>query len=190
MRVTFKPKDALLVVDPQNDFLPGGSLAVEDGDSAIPLINTLMAQAEASHIPIFISRDWHPQNHCSFVEQGGPWPPHSTQYSKGAEFHPKLILPASFILINKAYQPTLEEYSPFASLATEKGPLKDLIKKLSIERFWIIGFATDYCVQASALDAIKHGFQAHVILAATRAVSLETGKKAIETMQKAGVVLE
>ena len=177
--------DALLVVDVQNDFTPGGALGVPDGDAVIPVLNRWMAAAREADLPIYASRDWHPADHVSFASRGGPWPPHCVQDTPGARFHPDLDLKEDVIILSKGDHPDLEAYSAF-----DKTELAQRLRAAGVERLWIGGLAQDYCVRASTLDAAEAGFQAHVILPATRAITEETGKEALDEMRAAGATLE
>jgi nicotinamidase/pyrazinamidase len=183
----FKPGDALLVVDVQNDFCPGGALAVRHGDQVVPILNKWIAEARAAGIPVFASRDWHPRNHSSFKERGGPWPPHCIQNTAGAEFHPDLKLPPEVQIISKADTPDVDSYSAFGGT--------DLAKRLhqaGIKRVWIGGLTQDYCVRESSLDALREGFEVHVILNATRPVNVnpDDGRRAIADVKAAGGIIE
>src|SRR5437667_258948 len=126
--------DALLIVDVQNDFCPGGALAVREGDQVVPVLNRWIGRAEAQRIPIFASRDWHPPDHISFKARGGPWPPHCVQNTKGAAFHPDLKLPPDTEVISKADDPDKDSYSAFGGtdLATK-------LRRVGIRRLWIGG---------------------------------------------------
>ncbi len=181
-----KEESALLIVDVQNDFCPGGSLAVADGDKIIPVTNDLIAIALANkrQIPVFASRDWHPSDHISFKEQGGPWPAHCVQSTKGAEFHPDLKLPKNFILISKATDSNKDAYSAFDG--TE---LLEELQKRNITKLWICGIATDVCVLATVLDARKNGFEALVITNACAAVDPSNQGKSFSEMTAAGATL-
>jgi nicotinamidase/pyrazinamidase len=125
----------------QNDFLPGGSLAVTQGDEVVPVLNHYIHAFKENRLPIFATRDWHPSDHCSFKAQGGPWPPHCVQDSKGAEFTPDLQLPEDVVIISKATIPEKDAYSGF-----DGTDLHDRLQVLGIKRLFIGGLATDYCV--------------------------------------------
>ena len=165
-----EPGDALLVVDVQNDFCPGGPLAVPEGDRIVPEINRWIELAVERGVPVFASRDWHPKDHVSFKERGGPWPPHCIQGTPGAEFHPGLRLPPNTTVISKAANPDKDNYSAFGD--------SDLAERLRItntKRVWIGGLALDYCVKETAVDARRLGYEVHLIANATRAVNVHRG---------------
>jgi len=178
--------DALVVVDVQNDFLPGGSLAVPHGDEVVPVLNRYAAAFQARGLPIFATRDWHPPNHCSFREQGGPWPPHCVAGSKGAEFPPALQLPSSTVLITlKGTEPEQDAYSGF-----ERTDLGARLRALGVLRLFIGGLATDYCVLCTAKDARKLGYTVFLLLDAIQAVNVQPddGRRAEEEMIQLGAV--
>lgn len=177
--------DALLVVDVQNDFTPGGALAVPDGDDVIPVLNEWIAAAREANVPIYASRDWHPAGHVSFEERGGPWPPHCVQGTPGAQFHPDLDLHEDVIVLSKGDHPDLEAYSAF-----DQTELAERLRTAGVERLWIGGLAQDYCVRASTVDAAQAGFETRVILPATRAITEETGQNALDEMRAAGATIE
>jgi nicotinamidase/pyrazinamidase len=181
------PGDALLIVDVQNDFCPGGALAVPDGDQVVHVLNKWIDDAQLHNIPVFFSRDWHPAGHISFKEQGGPWPPHCVQGTEGAAFHSSLHVPAHAEIITKGYKLNEDSYSAFGGT-----DLKDRLRRAGIQRLWIGGLAQDYCVRATALDAIAEGFRVHVIVDGTRAVNVQTddGLRALDDMRRAGAVLQ
>ena len=168
-------KTALLIVDIQQDFCPGGALGVEEGDRVVE---------PANRWPIFFTRDWHPANHCSFAENGGPWPPHCIAKTAGAAFHPDLCIPEESTLVSKATQPDQEAYSGF-----EGTDLKGQLDRLKIESVVVAGLATDYCVKKTALDAHRAGFQVTVATDAIRGVNVvpEDARRAIIHMQVRGV---
>ncbi|MDQ2993858.1 MAG: nicotinamidase [Pseudomonadota bacterium] len=184
----FKPGDALLIVDIQNDFLPGGSLGVPEGDQVIPLLNADIKGAVTAGIPIIASRDWHPANHISFIAQGGVWPTHCVQNTSGATFNKALHLPTTTIIINKAFKPDLESYTAWNGQSHLDGrTLPEILTELGVKRLIIGGLALDYCVKETALDAIHHGLSVLVHLDATRAITSEAGQAAIDEMNTAGV---
>ncbi|MDE2904162.1 MAG: bifunctional nicotinamidase/pyrazinamidase [Chloroflexota bacterium] len=181
-------RDALLLVDVQNDFCPGGALAVTDGDAVVPVLNDWIAAAGQGGALIFASRDWHPADHVSFAEQGGLWPPHCVHDTPGAAFHPDLELPDDTSVVSKAEQPDHEAYSAFDS-----GELGKMLRAAGIRRLWVGGLATDYCVKASVLDAVAiPELEVHVITDAIRAVDVAPGdgEAALKAMREAGAILE
>ena len=180
-----RPGDALIVVDVQNDFLPGGALAVAEGDAVIPALNRCIALFERSKLPIFASRDWHPPNHCSFAAQGGPWPPHCIAGSAGAAFPQALRLPEAAHVISKAGTPEKDAYSAFDG--TE---LARRLRESGCRRLFIGGLATDYCVAATARDALAAGFEVIVLPEAMRAVNLKPtdGEQALEQLRARGAL--
>ena len=179
-------RTALLVVDVQIDFCPGGSLAVKEGDKVVPGLNRLIRAFEESGHPIFFTRDWHPPGHMSFRSQGGIWPPHCVQGTRGAEFHPGLKFPAGAPIISKGDDPAKEAYSAF-----EGTDLESRLRKAKIEAVIIGGLTMDYCVRQSALDAIRAGFKVEVVEDCIRAVNVNPGdgRKALSEIRKAGARL-
>ncbi|MBY4676829.1 bifunctional nicotinamidase/pyrazinamidase [Marinobacterium arenosum] len=175
--------DALILVDLQRDFLPGGSLAVAEGDRVIPVLNHYIERFQAHDLPIFATRDWHPANHCSFQAQGGPWPPHCIQHSEGASWAPGLALPAAARIISKADSPAQDAYSGF-----QQTDLAHQLRQRGCKRLLIGGLATDYCVLNTVLDALKEGFEVLLLTDGIRAVNVQPddGARAIERMQTAG----
>jgi len=180
----FKKGDALIIVDVQKDFCPGGALPVEDGEKIVPVLNTWIETAEQQGIPIYASRDWHTVRHVSFKDQGGPWPPHCLRDSEGAGFHSGLHLPDNVVKITKGVRFDQDQNSVF-----DQTGLTLQLKRDGIERLWIGGLAQDVCVLASVLDARNEGFDVFVIREATRPVSPEGGEKALQDMEKAGAVI-
>ncbi len=173
--------DALIVVDVQNDFLPGGALAVPGGDEVVPVLNEYLKRFAAKNLPIFATRDWHPKDHCSFQAQGGPWPPHCIAGSRGAEFSPDLKLPKDTQIISKATEPKHEAYSGF-----DGTPLSALLQ--GTKRLFIGGLAADYCVLNTVKDALRLGFEVFLLRDAVRAVNVHPGdeQKALDEMQRLG----
>ncbi len=175
--------DALIVVDVQNDFLPGGALAVNDGDAVIPVINECIRLSTAKRLPIYATRDWHPAGHCSFVENGGTWPKHCVADSPGAQFAEDLALPADVTIINKGTDSDQEAYSGFQGT-----DLSDQLHAKGVKRVIIGGLATDYCVLNTVNDALAFGFDVVLWTHAIRAVDLNSGDgdRAIEAMLARG----
>ncbi len=183
LNLNLTSKDVLLITDIQNDFLPGGALAVKDGDLVIPALNEYAKMFKQAKAKIVASRDWHPPNHISFITQGGPWVPHCVQNSEGAKFSPKLKIPPETAIISKATDPQKEAYSVFDGTG-----LSEQLKAEGITRIFIGGLATDYCVVNSVLDARKIGYETYVLIDATKGIEVNPGDvdKALETMKKTG----
>lgn len=180
-----KAGDALVIVDVQNDFCPGGSLAVSEGDEIIPVLNDWIEAAVDKDIPVIATRDWHPVFHCSFEQQGGPWPQHCVQDTPGAGFHPDLKLPQNAIKVSKGTRFDEDAYSAF-----ENTGLAGFLRDHGIRRLWVGGLAEDVCVHSTVLTAREEGFETHVIMNATRPVDDDKGKQAAKEMQDAGAILE
>jgi nicotinamidase/pyrazinamidase len=186
MPVVLQPHDALLVVDVQYDFLPGGALGVRGGDEIIPALNRYIALARSHGVPVFACRDWHPADHCSFHARGGPWPAHCVAGTHGAELHPDLALPADARIFSKATNPDAEAYSVFRGT-----DFVQTLRELRVTRLLIGGLATDYCVLNTALDARAAGFDVVVLGDAIRAVDAKPGDggRALAKMRQAGAAL-
>jgi len=197
------PRTALLVIDVQNDFIPGGQLAVPEGDLIVPLINRLAGQFKQ----VVIAQDWHPAGHASFASshpgrqpydviqlpygEQTLWPDHCIQGSRGAEFHSGLDLPHAQLIIRKGCNPDIDSYSAFleADRVTTTG-LAGYLKERGVDTVYMVGLALDFCVMFSALDARAAGFNTFVVLDACRAIDLNGSlATAIERMQVAGVGL-
>lgn len=168
--LALRTDDALLIVDPQNDFLPGGSLAVPAGESVIAPLNHYIDVFTRRGLPIFATRDWHPPGHCSFRPQGGPWPPHCIAGSPGAAFADSLALGVGAHIFSKGARREDDVYSAFqdTSLARE-------LAALGVRRVFVGGLATDVCVRATVLDALSAGFAVVVLTDAIRAVDVHPG---------------
>ncbi|HTP94429.1 MAG TPA: nicotinamidase [Burkholderiales bacterium] len=160
--------DALIVVDVQNDFLPGGALAVPEGDRVLEPLNRYIEAFRASAQPIYATRDWHPADHCSFRAQGGPWPPHCVAETAGAGFAPALELPANATIVSKATRPNADAYSGFGGTR-----LAALLREDGVTRLFIGGLATDYCVLNTVKDALALGFEVRLLSDAIRAVNVQ-----------------
>lgn len=176
--------DALLIVDLQVDFLPGGSLGVPHGDQVIAPINRLVALYRAHALPVYASRDWHPEAHCSFAAQGGPWPPHCVAGTAGAAFSADLQLPDDAIVVSKADRLDADAYSAFSGTG-----LAPAMRERGIRRLAVCGLATDYCVLNTVLDGLAD-FGILVVAEAMRAVDVGPGDgdHAMTRMLGAGAV--
>lgn len=174
-------KTALIIVDVQNDFCPGGALAVPHGDEVVPVLNELLRQMNMLAVA---TRDWHPEDHCSFKSQGGPWPAHCVAGTSGADFHHRLYRAYIDHVVSKATTKNQEAYSGFRGTG-----LAEFLRLRGINRVVIGGLATDYCVKATALDAKAEGFETYIISDACRAVDVNPGDgdKAVEEMINAGI---
>lgn len=178
--------DALIVVDVQNDFCPGGSLAVKGGADVAQVL-TYAAQAFADRgAKIFATMDWHPAGHSSFREQGGPWPAHCVQGTPGAELHPNLKLPEAAVIVHKGTDPKKDAYSGFVD-----SELEQRLVEAGIKRVFVGGLATDYCVLNTVIDAIGIGFETYLLTDATDSVDVEPqdGRRAVHLMQTSGATL-
>jgi nicotinamidase/pyrazinamidase len=175
---------ALLVVDVQNDFCPHGALAVLDGDKIIPALNKYIKIFSKKELPIFATRDWHPKKTKHFKAFGGIWPKHCIKNTKGAQFHPKLKLPKSTIMLYKGMDPKKDCYSSFDAEDENGNRLAKLLKKFTVGEIYIGGLATDYCVKFTTLQAIKKGFKVKVLIDGIKGVNLkpDDSEKAIRQM--------
>jgi nicotinamidase/pyrazinamidase len=176
------PTDALLIVDPQVDFCPGGALAVPGGDRIFSAVNHAAALLEH----VVASRDWHPPGHISFQERGGPWPVHCLAGSPGASFHPALQAERIEHLVSKGTDPDMEAYSAF-----DGTDLAGWLHDKGVKRLFITGLATDYCVRASTLDARQEGFEVVVLEDAVAPVDVNPGdgERALAEMREAGATV-
>jgi len=178
---------ALLIVDVQNDFCPGGALAVPRGDRVIPPLNQYIATAVAGHVPIYASRDWHPSGSRHFKPYG-EWPPHCVQGTDGARFHPDLHLPSSAIILTKGDDPNAAGYSAFEGRTGSGTSFLDELRERGIDRLFVGGLATDYCVKHSVLDALRAGMRVTVLEDAVAGVEVQPGdsSRAMTEMLDAG----
>lgn len=175
--------DALLLIDMQVDFLPGGALGVPRGDEVIAPVNRLLRLFGGLGLPIYASRDWHPANHCSFAARGGPWPPHCVAETAGAAFSDRLVMPANAVIVSKAESADVDAYSAFNGT--------DLARQLvarGVRRLVVAGLATDYCVLNTVVDARDNGFEVLIVPEAMRAVDVarDDGERAIARMAALG----
>lgn len=181
-------RSALLVVDVQRDFCLGGALAVPDGDRVVPVLNRCLADAMHRGVPIYASRDWHPVATIHFKAYGGEWPPHCVQQTDGARFHQDLRLPPSTIVITKGDDPRLQGYSAFEGHTPDGRSLVDDLRERRIDRLYVGGLATDYCVLESVLDARRAGLRIAVLQDAVAGIDVRPGDadRAFAQMRDAG----
>jgi len=183
--------DALSVTDVQYDFLPGGSLGVPEGDQVIPPLNRAIELFQKKHLPVFFTRDWHPPDHSSFKEQGGPWPPHCVRRTGGAKFHAGLQVPKDAVIISKAVTRDSEQYSTLYGKDSRGRTENALMEEMGVSRLFIGGLATDYCVLHTVKDALTEGFEVYVLTDGIRAVNVAPGdgEKALQEMAAKGAKL-
>ena len=187
MKVKINDFDALIVVDMQNDFMPGGALPVPDGDKIVPILNEYIKLFENKGNPVFFTRDWHPENHISFKGYGGIWPPHCVQDTEGAKFHPDLYIPSdNKFIISKGYSRDFDAYSGFQGTI-----LNELLKERGIKRIFVGGVATDYCVKNTVIGGLNLGYEVFVLEDGIKGVNVnpEDSEKAIDYMLSKGAVL-
>jgi len=184
---TFHPEsgDALIVIDIQNDFLPGGSLAVKGGNEVVSVFNKYIDRFRKASLPVFASRDWHPPDHCSFNEYGGTWPPHCVAGKPGADFSKDLLLPEDTIIISKATTSEKEAYSNL-----DGTDMNALLKGMSVKRLFVGGLATDYCVLLSVKDFLAAGYRVLLLIDAISAVNVnpDDGNNSIKEMVDLGAI--
>jgi nicotinamidase/pyrazinamidase len=183
-------KDALIIVDVQNDFCPGGALAVSGGDEVVPVLNRTIERFTEAGLPIFATRDWHPEKTNHFKTYGGIWPVHCVQGTGGAEFHAKLKLGNDAVVVSKGIASDEDSYSGFQATDASGTRLAELLRRKEIERIVVGGLATDYCVKHTVLDGLSEGFKVVLLTDAIRAVELnpQDGEIAINEMARAGAV--
>lgn len=183
MKARLASGDALIIVDVQNDFLPGGNLAVPAGDEVIAPLNKYISFFTTMGLPVFATCDWHTLDHCSFCDQGGLWPPHCVAGTAGAAFPTALALPPGMQVISKADTSSQDAYSGF-----EGTPLNTLLQSAGVHRVFVGGLATDYCVLNTVKDALRYGYATFVAVDAVRAVNIQPGdgERAMEEMLRLG----
>ncbi|MBU0633713.1 MAG: nicotinamidase [Candidatus Omnitrophica bacterium] len=183
-----KTYKALLIIDVQNDFCPGGALAVTDAGKIIPILNRYIRLFSKDKLAVFASRDWHKKITRHFEQFGGAWPAHCIQNTKGARFHRALKLAKNTIIVSKGMNPKKDNYSAFQAENSRGVKLERLLRILRITDLYVGGLATDYCVKSSVMDALKKRFRVWLLMDAIMGVNLKTGdsKKAISEMMCAG----
>jgi nicotinamidase/pyrazinamidase len=181
-------REALLVVDIQNDFCPGGALAVDGGDEIIPVMNYYIRLFFSNHLPVIASRDWHPQETVHFSEFGGKWPKHCVRDTPGAAFHPRLLVPPETIIVSKGDRAGDDTYSAFQGRVATGEDLADVLYSKNIHSLFVGGLATDYCVKYSVLDGLSLGFRVYLLTDAIRGVELSPGDcdRAMREMERKG----
>jgi len=181
-------KAALLIVDVQNDFCPGGALQIQNGDRVVEPINLAITYFAAARMSILASRDWHPAVTTHFRTSGGVWPVHCVQGTDGAAFHPGLFLPKEAIILSKGINPELDGYSAFEAISGDGRTLTELLQDLEVRQLYISGLATDYCVLCTTLEALRSGLKVTVLTDAVAGVDIIPGESAcaIEDMVNAG----
>lgn len=179
---------ALILVDVQNDFCPGGALAVAEGDQIVPVLNRYIEKFAAAGLPIIATRDWHPQETRHFKTGGGIWPAHCVQGTEGGKFHPQLAIDDRVIVVSKGESPDADSYSGFDAVTSTGMRLGDLLSARGVRSLFVGGLATDYCVKHTVLDGLKEGFNVVLLEDAIRGVNLQPddAKLAIEEMVRAG----
>jgi nicotinamidase/pyrazinamidase len=182
------PNKALLIVDVQNDFCPGGALPVPEGDRVVPVLNEYAQRFARAGQPVFASRDWHPAVTKHFQAQGGPWPPHCVAQSGGAAFHPQLKLPGDASVLTKGTNPEDDGYSAFEAADPEGRALAGVLAQQHVDSLYVGGLATEYCVRASVLDGLQNGLDVVVLLDAVRGIDVQEGDvvRALDEMLRAG----
>jgi nicotinamidase/pyrazinamidase len=181
-------KAALIVVDIQNDFCPGGALPAVGGNDIVPAVNRHLAEASARGITVYATRDWHPAVTTHFKQYGGEWPSHCVQESAGAQFHPDLRLPADAIVISKGDDPAKDGYSAFDGHTKSGTPLLHDLRDRNVSTLYIAGIATDYCVKTTALDGVHAGIDVRVLKDAITGIDVRPGDvdRALDEMTRAG----
>lgn len=190
--VAGKTADALIVVDVQNDFCPGGALAVPEGDAVVPVLNAYVQRAESAGMLVVASRDWHPAETAHFRAFGGPWPPHCVRETPGAAFHPALRLPDDALVVSKGMDRRDDGYSAFEGVATDGRTIREELRARGVTRLHVGGLATDYCVRATVLDGLRAGFEVYLLTDAARPVEVHPGdgERATAEMFAAGARAE
>jgi nicotinamidase/pyrazinamidase len=181
-------KSAILVVDVQLDFCPGGALPVPAGDAIIPMLNNYIKLFTGHNLPVFASRDWHNRQTKHFIEFGGAWPHHCVQDTQGAQFHPLLSLPEGSIILSKGMSCDADSYSAFQAVDDQKTAFDMLLRQHEIRSLYIGGLATDYCVKWTVLDALKFGYKVILLIDAIKGVNVRPTDStvAIEEMVRRG----
>jgi len=177
---------ALLVTDVQNDFCPGGSLAVSGCPGIIPVLNNYIKLFLSSGLLVFASRDWHPKKTNHFKAFGGKCPPHCIERTKGAKFHPALKLGKNVVILSKGMDPKKDSYSVFDAFASDRKSFLEILNELSVKELYIGGLATDYCIRQTTIGALNHGFRVWVLIDAIRGINPFDSEMAVKTIMSKG----
>jgi nicotinamidase/pyrazinamidase len=183
--------DVLILVDMQNDFCPGGALPVKDGDRIVSILNRYIKKFSDVGLPIIATRDWHPEKTRHFKSGGGIWPAHCVQGTEGGKFHPALAIDNSIIVVSKGESSDADSYSGFEAVTSDGIKLGELLRSCGVERIFVGGLATDYCVKHTVLDGLQEGFKVVLLEDAVRGVNLtpDDSKNALEAMRQAGAAV-
>lgn len=178
-KISLTPHDALLIADIQNDFLPGGALGIRGGEAILPILEMYIRRFHKCGLPIFLTRDWHPSDHCSFLSRGGVWPVHCIAGSHGSLPPTSFPTPDAAVIIYKATDRDQEAYSAFQNTSLDRQ-----LRNLSVQRLFVGGLATDYCVLCSVKDARTKGYAVCLLMDGIKAVNLrpDDGRRAEEEM--------
>lgn len=189
--MSIEPHAALVIVDLQNDFCPGGALPVPNGDRVLGPTNRAITLFIAAGLPIIASRDWHPAISRHFRTFGGSWPEHCIQDTNGAAFHPALLLPQSALIISKGINPKQDGYSAFEGVDATGRPLGNILTSLGVHHLYLAGLATDYCVLFTGREALRNGYRVTVLTDAVAGVDLLPGdaERALEELEAGGARL-
>ena len=187
---TPKYNKALIIVDVQNDFCPGGSLAVKHGDSIVPMLNRYIDLFVKAGFAVFASRDWHPRKTRHFKEFGGSWPVHCVQNTSGALFHPQLQAGRDAVVVSKGMDPQKDSYSVFQAVDENGEVFSGILSGKNVKELFVGGLATDYCVKATVMDALEEGFTVNLLADAVKGVDFYPGdaQRAIKEMLSAGAI--
>jgi nicotinamidase/pyrazinamidase len=168
-----KLQSALLIIDVQSDFCPGGSLPVPEGEKIIPTLNKYVKIFVKNKLPVFASRDWHPLQTKHFQQHGGEWPRHCIQNTTGAQFHPVLKLPEEVIILSKGMDPAEDSYSAFQAVNSHGEKFDTLLKNFGVTSLYVGGLATEYCVRWSVLDALHFGYRVTLLMDTIKGVNIK-----------------
>ena len=180
---------ALVIVDVQNDFCPGGALAVPEGDRVIPVLNGVIGRFEAGGRPVYATRDWHPHDTTHFQASGGPWPRHCVAGTAGAELHPDLQVPRDAVVVSKGQATDDAGYSAFEGTTADGRDLASDLRARGVSRLYVGGLATDYCVRATVLDARRAGFEVTVLSDGVAGIGADDTRRALDEMRAAGAAV-